>query len=133
MNAKESIKKVKELDKVSDVTAFLNAEKEGGNRLTVVDACEERIGELSVENFNPEDKSEDKSSEAPEEVEQMSEEEVRVMNFFKKIPFSCRLNNIVNFAEGFFAEDLKSAKVDREKSIVKITLKSGKKFDARGI
>jgi hypothetical protein len=120
MNAKDLANKVKGLETVEEVTEILNEEKANKNRKTVVDACEERIGELTT--------ASDSTSSAPDNLG--SE---RAQEFLRKIPFGCRGANVVEFANQFFGNDLKSADHDKKSSAVKIVLKDGEEINARGI
>lgn len=109
-------KYVKGLNTVEEVTAVLNDENENKKRKGVIDACEERIGELTTSD----DSSENESSE-------------RAQKFLGKIPFGCKGSNVIEFANEFFGEDLKSAEHDKEKSVVSIVLSDGEEINARGI
>ena len=138
MNAKDTINAVKSCDTIEAVNDFLTAEKSSTKpRKTVIDACEERIGELTTGSVSAPEKSADETpAETPAPVrskspKQFTEEDKRVMDFNKKIPYSCRAKRIKEFAEEFFGEDLKSAKIENFK--VFIVLKSGRKIERQGV
>ena len=132
MNAKDTIKAVMSCETIDAVMDFLNAEKSAKKpRKTVIDACEERIGELKTGGGSAPAESKDEAPAEKEAPKGYSEEDKRVMEFNNKIPYPCRANNIKKFAEDFFGKDLKSAKIENFK--VFIVLKSGRKIERQGV
>lgn len=117
MNAKETIKLVNSMEKIEDVKSLLENEKNSKKpRKTVIDSCEERIGEISTG------------------AKKESFEEIDFTPFMKKIPPFCRASNIIDFAVKYFGDKLdleKTKHVDRD--LVQIHLKNGQSVVLRGL
>jgi len=125
MNAKESIKQVQKLKTIEEVQEFLNAEKELKKpRKTVIDACEERLGEMLTEVEN------NTTEEEPVESGEVTD----FSNFLSKIPGNCRASKIIDFAKKFYGEDLDLDKTKHVgKDRVEIYLKNGHNCAVRGL
>ena len=138
MNAKEQIQAIKGMKTVKEVEAVLKAEKDGKNRSTVINACEERIGEITTgggeapaETPKKADESKDnKSEKKEEEVKEPTKEEKRIAEFKRKTQHFIPCKNIEKFAHEFFGKEVK--KVATKECLVTITLKSGAKVTQRG-
>jgi hypothetical protein len=135
MKATEKIKEIKKCATIEEVNELLKDE----TRKTVLDAGEERIGEIT--------RASEKSEEAPKEEapketvsdksdpkkgkkeKQPSTEDIRVALFERKVGYpTCA--NVEQFANDFFGDQIKSIKT--KDFIVTITLKSGRKIQRRG-
>jgi hypothetical protein len=117
MNAKEQIAAVKKLKTVKDVEAVIASEKEGKNRSTVINACEERIGELTTTE-KPKEKSKETAASKKSGVSAEKIEE-----FKRKCHRNIRVANVAPFAKTFFGDNFKSSSV--KGFTVTITLDSG--------
>lgn len=126
MNAKETVDAVKGMLTLTEVKELLNLEKKADKpRKRVINACEERVGELTLNN----------EAEAPAKDPVTSKKKVdekeagRIMDFKRKVGW-IRCPRIEDFAKAYFTDDLKS--VETTKYVVTIVLKSGTKFEQRG-
>lgn len=129
MNAKEKIKAVMACASIEEVKEMLTDE----TRKTVLDAGEERIGELTMDsNSAPEEKSAPEAPKAPKapKVKEPSVEENRIADFKRKTQHFIPCKNIVKFAEDYFGKEIKS--IDTKDCMVTIKLVSGASFTQRG-
>jgi len=130
MNAKEKIKLFAVCKTIEEVNELLKDE----TRKTVLDAGEERIGELTISSETSESKENptttDKSDLGKGKKEtQPSLEDQRVAEFERKVGYpTCA--NIEQFANAFFGDKVKSIKT--KEYLVTITLQSGRKIVRRG-
>jgi len=129
MNAKETIEAIKGMATLEEVKALLDTEKSADKpRKTVVNACEERIGELTTAPVT------ETPAPAPapevEPAKELSDEDKKVMSFNSRVGY-IRCSSIEKFAEDFFGEDIKSIKT--KDYVVSIVLKSGTKIERRGL
>lgn len=140
MKAQDQINAVMGMNTRSEVEAVLTEEKLRKNpRKTVVNACEERIGELETnggdtvpQNDTPENTSapagndtQDGKDETPdEEVKKPTEIEKRIAEFKQKCGWNPQAS-VTRFAKEFWGDDLEVIKV--KDYIVTVTLKSTKK------
>jgi hypothetical protein len=130
MNAIEQIKAIKEMNDLAEVNAVLEAEKASDKpRKTVINACEERIGEITTGGGDEKTPKNEKEN-APAPAKKLSEEDRRIMKFNQKVGY-VRCSLIESFAKEFFGKDIKSVKT--KDYTITISLKSGKSFERRGL
>lgn len=133
MNAKEQIEAIKGMKTVAEVEAVLKAEKEAKKpRKTVINACEERIGEIATAEKPEAPKTEEPKADGKksEKVKEPTKEEKRIAEFKRKTQHLIPCKNIEKFAHEFFGKEVK--KVATKDCLVTITLKSGAKVTQRG-
>jgi hypothetical protein len=118
MTAKEAIKEIKKCTTIVAVKVMLKNE----TRKTVLNAGEERIGELTLtENEEPKTAPAEPAKTTPD-----------YWDFKMKIPPVCHRDKIISFAKTYFGEQFKDASYDIKTAMVTIELKNGDKIIRRG-
>lgn len=137
MNVAETVKKIKLCTTLEELKAFESDERE-----TVIKAVKRQReilfpSESEPSNNKEGDNSSENSVKKPENSEEPSnhiENNKTIDNFVSKIPMGCETSNIISFAEEFFGDNLKSAKLSKNnRSVVDIKLVSGEKASLQGI
>jgi len=128
MNAKDTIKAIKDCKTVAEVQVILDEENGLEKpRSTVTNAGAEMIKDLNA----PKEDNSQPSSDA--KATPSADDGLKHQDFYNKIPFSCRKDNVISFAKEYFGKNFKSADTEPGTTTVKITLKDGDVLNARGI